>query len=323
MGFGCFFSNKNSNQSVGLEKYSDERLKGSIIVIKENNKFIYKRREDLNFSSEKLIKIMEKFYLEKEDLQEMWKFFKQINEDKSGFITIDDLYILLKEKQSNSIIAPYLDRFFLIVDKRFYDKSSFEELVSNIISYCLYSIFQIIKFVFDFIDKNGLGYITKHDVIKLVDTHRENQPIYLRNHCVAISQYNFRRNDKINLEDFSELCDKMPFVYFPAIHFQNCLRRYYINSNFWEKIKEKTIQKHKKNLKYKAEIKINEKIEGYNKQIEKKNYDRNKDNPRIFMEKLRISRRNSDTNFYLIYKYAKIDNKKGPSSSSNICLFCN
>ena len=322
MGISCF-SVSERKFSENLEKYTDERLKGSMILIKENNNFLYIRRESLNFSSVKLIQIIEKFYLEKEDLLQLWNFYKKINKDNTGFIRIDDLYLLLKENQSNTIIAPYSDRFFVILDKKFIAKVTFEELISNLISFCMYSIFQIIKFVFEFLDKNNRGYVTRTEITKLVDTNRDDQPIYLKNHSFAISQIaDFRRSDKINLEDFVDLCNKMPFVYFPAIHFQNSLRKYYINNKFWEKFTRKTIEKHKKTVKDKAEIKIKEKIQGYKKKIEKKSDDLEKSHRTLFMQNLRLNRKNSDTNFFLIYKYNKSDTKKRVTSSSNIRLFC-
>lgn len=158
MGVSCFTADKNKRSFQNrFEKYTDELLKGSMMVVLEGDKFTYYRRTDLNYNSKKLLEIKEKFYLEKPDLEILWDFFKQLNEDKTGFITIDDLYILIKEKQSNSIVAPYLDRFFVIIEKRFNEKIAFEELLPYLISYCLSSIFQIIKFVFEFADKNKHG----------------------------------------------------------------------------------------------------------------------------------------------------------------------
>lgn len=325
MGVSCFTADKNKRSFQNrFEKYTDELLKGSMMVVLEGDKFTYYRRTDLNYNSKKLLEIKEKFYLEKPDLELLWDFFKQLNEDKTGFITIDDLYILIKEKQSNSIVAPYLDRFFVIIEKRFNEKIAFEELLPYLISYCLSSIFQIIKFVFEFADKNKHGYITRKDVLDLVDVKREDQHIYLQNHSIAISQIaEFNRNDRINLEDFVELCNRMPFVYFPAIQLQKALRKYYIGNGFWESFHSKTIEKHKKYLKEKAEQKIKEKIEGYKKKIEKKNEVIDNGVKGIFMNEVRMFRKNSDTNFYLNYKYKpNLNNsKKQLNSSKNINLF--
>jgi Ca2+-binding EF-hand superfamily protein len=324
MGIQCFSGDKNRKVvHEKNEKYTDEELKGSMMILIENNKFTYLRREELNYSSKVLNRIMTRFYIEKEDLEILWSFFKKINKDYTGFLTIDDLYILLKEKQSNSIIAPYLDRFFVIIDKRFNDKIAFEELISNLISFCLFSIYQVIKFVFDFADKNKLGYITRSDIIQLVSTKRDGEHIYLQNHSVAIMEIaQFTRNDKIFLEEFCELCNRMPFVYFPAIQLQKSFRKYYVNNGFWEEFESKTIDKHKKFLKNKTEQKIKEKIEGYKKKIEKKNLMMQRKDKVVFMHDIRFTRKTSDTNFFLSHKYGKVEKINRVNSCTNINLYC-
>lgn len=316
---------------MNLEPNKEASMK---IITNNQGQLVYVRRNDLQ-KSERILNIMQKFYLKDHHLEEIWTFFKKIDVNGTGYIKPGDLYILLHEPQT-SIISPFVDRFFILIEKEFHDKATFEEFLPNLISYCLFSIYQIVEFVFHMIDKNHDGFISRVDVIKLLELRRSDHEIYLLNHAWAVDDYrDVKRSDKISKEEFADLCNKLSFIYFPAVLFQTNLRMYYLSESFWNKLGKEVKNAYMNNIKQSEYDRINMKIDKIkNKLFEDKvkkfqkfnaGGDENlevKEN-KIYKEDIRLMkmrRKNSDTDFYLgVFE----ENKKLKKLSKEAESVCN
>jgi len=65
----------------------------------------------------------------------------------TGCISIENIFSFLEE-ELNSIISPYLEHLFQLIDKETDDKITFPEWLPAVSLYCLYSREQVIGFVF-------------------------------------------------------------------------------------------------------------------------------------------------------------------------------
>lgn len=54
---------------------------------------------------------MERFELNPKEVYKIWKKFISYDKDVEGYINLDDLYYMVRER-SHSIIAPYLERLY-------------------------------------------------------------------------------------------------------------------------------------------------------------------------------------------------------------------
>ena len=54
---------------------------------------------------------MERFELTVKNVYKIWRKFIKYDRDVEGFINLDDLYSIIRER-STSIIAPYLERLY-------------------------------------------------------------------------------------------------------------------------------------------------------------------------------------------------------------------
>ncbi len=300
-----FFSQNNFRSQVsGISKLNMQNYDNTFLLNQGELACsgIIKKR----LMSEKIEKIQKKFFISTERITQLYDCFTMIDINNCGHISILDLYKLIEEHPSTSRIGPFLDRFFVLIEKRNFDKASFEEFLPNLLSFCLFSIYQIIEFVFHFIDKDHDNSISKKDIKNLISLKREDINIYFDNNLIAFENLKLlKRSDKITLEDFVSLCERLPFIYYPAIRLQNLLKEKYIGISFWNNLQKEIKVKYLLNIKSMESEKIQNKIHQIKEKIilEKKEMmkenNKNKE-AKIYYQEMRLERRNSDTNFFLV-----------------------
>jgi Ca2+-binding EF-hand superfamily protein len=294
------------NPSKPEEFEIEDNKRGSLCIIRDRTgKLVYARRDYL-ILSETVQELMNKYYLEIKDLGKLWAFFKSVDHTRSGYITLKEIYLVLGQNPSISIVGPVLDRFFALIEKEFKDKVTFEEFVPNLISFCLFSKFQIREFMFSIFDTNNDCLVNRNDLIKFFSVKKDGKEVYFKNYIDAITNYPFlERSDKINFEDFIEICHDLQFICYPAEKLQNLFKNNFVSLKFWNKLHKVVIDRYKqhlyvnnKKIKEKLdEIKLNEKIENYKKNL---NEDGN-GTQLVYRNNVRINklkRTLSDTNFY-------------------------
>ena len=80
-------------------------------------------------------------------LQVIWWHFLQIDREKKGYITAEEILHYIDERMY-SVVAPYFMRLFNIMDKTDPDCVTFEEFLPGLVSYCLFTRDEIFGFVF-------------------------------------------------------------------------------------------------------------------------------------------------------------------------------
>lgn len=305
----------NSVESIddyGIEV--EDKYRGSLVITKDfNGKFIYKRRKNLKFS-DRILNIKNELNLEDKHIIGIWKQFKSLDPNSIGYIKLDTIYNLIGESPSYSSMSVIVDRFFITIEKEFSDKVNFEELLPFLVSYCLYSTKQLIKFVFNFIDSDGDNFISRYQIVDYLSNKREGEYINLINHKEAIKFTNFiSRSDKINLEEFEALCLRFPFIYYQAHYFQTKLRENYISERFWKSCLKNTVDKQVDKMKMIERQKLKNKIEEIQLNIVQdkiKNYIHKKEleakknikNDMIYEEEIRVRATKKFNNDEIFYK---------------------
>lgn len=82
--------------------------------------------------------ISKKFLYKAEDFNALHHVFCKIDVDKSGTISLEDMFNFLQE-ELNSIISPYLVYLFSLIEKESDNRVTFLEWLPAISVYCLYS----------------------------------------------------------------------------------------------------------------------------------------------------------------------------------------
>ena len=280
--------------------------------------FLFKNNNNINNNiliqnqTERIKDIMNVFFLDEKDVFNLQNFFIKIDNENEGFITLYQLYKFLNESEQSNL-SPFIDHLFNIVDKKYNNKMTFEEFLPFLISFCLSSQMQLIEFVFGLIDSDHNKSISLGQIIELFSTIKNNEEIFFINHIICLEKYcKKKRGDNLTIDDFYDICQDLPFVYYYASKLQHKLRSYYIGDNFWNKLEKKIIKKYNENS-YKEDLKLqiniedirnkvlNERINLYKKkwETEKKEIENNK----IYKEDVRLKldkkRKISDTDFYI------------------------
>lgn len=146
----------------------------------------------------------------------------------TGYISIDQLFTYIDER-NYSIVAPYLERFFDLIDRSNRDRiATFEELLPALAAFCLFSKDEMItckKFkksfsfcivVFNMYDIDRDGEISKRDLFRMFTIVKENIQVFPINNMRAVELIPMERGDKITKMDFVDIVHKLPYTIFPS-----------------------------------------------------------------------------------------------------------
>ncbi|CAM9923562.1 unnamed protein product [Scytosiphon promiscuus] len=173
----------------------------------------------------------EALQLSEEQVRLMWDEFCKIDEDKSGEISLWELFEALEMKQSK-----FTKRIFRIFDEDGSGSVDFREFVMSLWNYCTLSKAALIMFAFDLYDNDNSGEIDLGEVELLLkevygrefqsSTHAQTIMAKLRG-----SELGMTRN--INVDQFREFCRTHPAVLYPAFVLQTQMQEKILGPRFW------------------------------------------------------------------------------------------
>ena len=90
--------------SLAYIKASDLIAKGGANIEVKDSKYFYKRRKNLIFTN-RIVTVSQNLNLSEQNILHIWKFFKHLDPKSIGYITLDQIYILIKEYIGTDIIS--------------------------------------------------------------------------------------------------------------------------------------------------------------------------------------------------------------------------
>lgn len=78
------------------------------------------------------------FDLSENDVFRLWKHFIRMDKFNTGTINRNDITLYVDER-NYSIIAPFIERFFDLIEKEDNERITFEEFFPAIVSFCLFT----------------------------------------------------------------------------------------------------------------------------------------------------------------------------------------
>jgi hypothetical protein len=125
----------------GLPIYDNEgNIKGRTDPLLE---FIYTDDTKLLLNAG-IKQVMNEFFLEVEDVRDIWMAFLKMDKKERGFITLNHLMEFLSEKPY-SVLAPFIEYFFSNIDCSIAsDRCTFHELFPALVAFCMFNRFEII-----------------------------------------------------------------------------------------------------------------------------------------------------------------------------------
>ncbi|CAM9439632.1 unnamed protein product [Pylaiella littoralis] len=173
----------------------------------------------------------EALQLSEEQVRLMWDEYCKIDEDKSGEISLWELFEALDMKQSK-----FTKRIFRIFDEDGSGSVDFREFVMSLWNYCTLSKAALIMFAFDLYDNDNSGEIDLGEVELLLkevygrefqsSTQAQTIMAKLRGGDLGIER-------NINVDQFREFCRTHPAVLYPAFVLQTQIQVKILGSKFW------------------------------------------------------------------------------------------
>lgn len=180
-------------------------------------------------------------------LKRIWVCYLKIRavSKSNGAVTKDSLLYYLEERDYSIVSLPFY-RFFYIIEKKEEYQVTFHELLPGLITFCLFTRSEILGFVFHMIDEDRDNHVSKADIFKQLLTstparvvdgvqvggQRVNPPNVTR----AIELVYNTRGDNMNVTQFAELVDRVPFIIFPAVRLQQTMREKFGGKSLWRKV---------------------------------------------------------------------------------------
>jgi len=191
------------------------------------------------------------FELSEREVKDVWGVFIKMDIHKLGFVTLNEFYTILKERYY-SVVGPYLERFFDLIDRREFDKLYFDEFLPGIIAFNLFSRDEMIMcnelsmtelVVFSMLDRDKDDEISKKDLYRLLNLDREEIQVFPINNTRAVELIDAERGDKLAKAEFLNIVNKIPYLVFPAFRLQSQMQEIFCGKSFWRKLKFKMEKK--------------------------------------------------------------------------------
>lgn len=151
-----------------------------------------------------------------------------------------------------SPVAPFLERFFEIIDKLDKDKITFDEFFPALCAFALFTRQEMLAFVFTMLDRDKDSNLTKVDLQEFVSMQRGGFKekdkfvrVFPKSVILDVNLYQFPRGDEINLQDFSDCVIHVPYLVFPAFRLQDQIQEKFGGTKLWKKCQQKIDEQEK------------------------------------------------------------------------------
>ena len=143
-----------------------------------------------------------------------------------AFLTLDDMANSIHDGYEHFSELPYLERLFTLIAKQTPDKVFFEDYLTGVSSFCLLNSESVLRFVFDWLDTDGDERITKENILTAADyAHPKNKKSTFFVNFVPELDQELKDGQKLmTFNEFNTLCNKIPFLIWPAYSLQEKLR---------------------------------------------------------------------------------------------------
>mmetsp|Transcript_18683 Transcript_18683/g.43414 ORF Transcript_18683/g.43414 Transcript_18683/m.43414 type:complete len:385 (-) Transcript_18683:101-1255(-) len=187
------------------------------------------------------IRMLLSYNLDEKHIRKMWWKFVEMDVEKNGFWTNHEVYQLLGESQL-SMRAPIIDWLFFAADSGGMGSMSFQDYLVSFCSFCALGFEEIIQLFFILVDKDRDGFISKEELVEYFSYVppgvREPTPYFPVNNKNALDLFWGGKWKTLEFEGLAQLCERFPYILFPAFDIQERFRRKLLGKVFWEKLED-------------------------------------------------------------------------------------
>ena len=112
----------------------------------------------------------------------------------------------------------------------------FDEFVAVLLTYCMYSKDDILRFCFDTFDRDHSNSIDEQEFMSLLATVNNGQPMFPGNMGTALANFDSNEDGLIDFGEFKVIEQRYPLIFFPAFRLQEAMQRSTLGTWHWRNI---------------------------------------------------------------------------------------
>jgi Ca2+-binding EF-hand superfamily protein len=164
--------------------------------------------------------------LSPQDLNNWANVFESIDENKEGFLDINQIFSFLEETPTDTSIEifRYVDAF----DED--EQIEFGDFMRAIGTYCMFGKDELLRFLFTYMDKLSEGTITHAQFINLINIVN---PFDKKRCKRALAEMALRADKTISYYEFYQINANFPALFHPMFKLQHTMRTKLMGENWW------------------------------------------------------------------------------------------
>ncbi|CAM9472967.1 unnamed protein product, partial [Discosporangium mesarthrocarpum] len=143
--------------------------------------------------------------------------------DRSGTIDCAEFLAYIDVPKS-----PFTDNIFNMIGVDPGGICSFNDVCHILMTYCVYSRDDILRFLFSRYDTDGSGAIDEHEFVKLAKDVNNAAPMFPGNFAKALTEFDVNDDGLIDFDEFRGMDKAFPLVFFPAFRLQDAMQKHFL-----------------------------------------------------------------------------------------------
>ena len=169
--------------------------------------------------------------LTQRQLKHLKKKFDEVDLDGSGTMDATEFFGMLGEDRT-----PLTDELFSLMDLDGSGTIEFDEFVAVLLTYCMYSKDDILRFCFDTFDRDHSNSIDEQEFMALLATVNNGQPMFPGNFTTVLQNFDSNDDGLIDFQEFKVIEQRFPLIFFPAFRLQEQMQKCTLGTYNWRNI---------------------------------------------------------------------------------------
>ena len=138
--------------------------------------------------------------------------------------------------------TPLTDELFALMDLDGSGTIEFDEFIAVLLTYCMYTKDDILRFCFDTFDKDKSNSIDENEFMALLSTVNNGAPLFPGNMGTALMNFYSNDDGLIDFQEFKVIETRYPMIFFPAFRLQDRMQQKTLGETRWRDLM-KSVQK--------------------------------------------------------------------------------
>jgi len=180
---------------------------------------------------EDLAPVCQRLNLSVYQAMQMYEKFKEIDQDMSGVIDLEEFFEHLSEEKT-----PFATQLFTLIDENASGELDFNEFLVGLWNICTFEEESLLRFAFDLVDTDGSGYVDGDEMegmIKNLHGTKYNKNLFIHTKKV-LKQYDTNGDNQFSFDEFKKCHKKLPLLFMPAFGLMRKLQDEFYGHDFWK-----------------------------------------------------------------------------------------